>query len=161
MKTAITIGFFDGVHLGHQALLNVLRKYPHTTIFTFSNHPLSLFAPPGPDLLLPLEEKLALLKTFADELIVVPFTKAFAATPFDQFLDQFDLAHLVLGQGAAFGKDREGTENHVRQYALSRNMTVEYIPKLQIDGRFVSTTAIRQAKASGNHSLVTQLLGRS
>ncbi|HSX11106.1 MAG TPA: FAD synthetase family protein [Chlamydiales bacterium] len=160
MKTALTIGFFDGVHLGHQALLRALRLHPHATIVTFSNHPQAVFKPPAPPLLTPLPEKIDLLKTYADEVIVLPFTLAFANTPFDEFLSQYDLSHLVLGAGSSFGKNREGTEANVRKYAASRGITVAYIPKVLLNGEPVSSTRIRQALASGDLTLAKQLTGR-
>jgi riboflavin kinase/FMN adenylyltransferase len=161
MKTALTIGFFDGVHLGHQALLRLLRAQPHATILTFSNHPQSLFNPPAPELLIPLSEKVALLKHYADEVIVLPFTLEFAATPFDKLLSQFDLSHLILGTGSAFGKNREGHETNVRHYAKSRNIPVEYIPKLLLHGEPISSSRIRRALAAGDLNLAHQLLGKT
>lgn len=161
MRTALTIGFFDGVHLGHQALLQRLRSHPHATILTFSNHPQTVFNPPAPELLLPLSEKIALLNRYADEVIVLPFTLAFAATPFDKLLSQFDLSHLILGTGSAFGKNREGDEIHVRQYAKSRNIIVEYIPKLLFKDEPVSSSRIRRALAAGDLNLAHQLLGKT
>lgn len=160
MKTTLTIGFFDGVHLGHQALLKKLKNHPHSTILTFTNHPQSLFNPPPPPLLIPLNEKIELLKQYADEVIALPFTLELAATPFEELLSQFELAHLILGQNSAFGKNREGDEEKVKLYAKENNFTVEYIDKLFLDGEPVSSSRIRKALANKNHQLVNQLLGR-
>jgi riboflavin kinase/FMN adenylyltransferase len=160
MKTALTIGFFDGVHLGHQALLKKLRAHPHTTILTFANHPRTVLSPPAPPLLLSLPEKLELLKPFADELLVVPFTLEMAQTPFEKLLDSFDLSHLLLGVGAAFGKDRQGNEERTRAYAAKRGFTVEYVPKLLFEGEPVSSSRIRKALSEKKMNLVNQLLGR-
>lgn len=161
MKTALTIGFFDGVHIGHRALLSRLREKPHTTIVTFSNHPQSLFHPPAPKLLIPLDEKIAHLKQYADELIVLPFTFEFAATPFDAFLAQFKLSHLLLGAGAVFGKNREGNEENVRKIAKEKGFTVEYLPKVLFKGEPVSSSRIRSALLAGDKQLADQLLGRN
>ena len=161
MKTALTIGFFDGVHLGHRELLRQLRKYPHATILTFSNHPKEILAPPAPKLLLPHHEKMALLKQYADLVVVLPFTCELAATPFDALLSRFDLSHIVLGAGSAFGKGREGNETRVREYANARGIVVEYIPKLLLDGQPVSSSRIRKASIEGNLTLANQLLGKS
>ena len=160
MTTALTIGFFDGVHLGHQKLLKRLREHPHATILTFSNHPQSLFKPPAPELLISLEEKKRLLKPYADLVVVLPFTTEFAATPFDQLLQTFAPSHLILGTGSAFGKDREGNEANVRNYARTRGITVEYIEKELFRNEPVSSSRIRQALADGNATLAHQLLGR-
>ncbi len=160
MKTALTIGFFDGVHIGHQALLKRLRQKPHATILTFANHPLSVIRPPAPDLIIPYEERIALLKTYADVVKLMSFTEELAATQFDALLDQFDIASLLLGKGSVFGKNREGNEENVRIYAASRGIEVEYIPKLFFEGEAVSSSRIRKALLDGNTLLVRQLLGR-
>ena len=159
-KTALTIGFFDGVHLGHQALLKRLRTHPHATILTFSNHPKDLFNPPAPPLLLPLTEKIALLKTYADEVIVLPFNQELADTPFDTLLSRFNLSHLILGAGSVFGQNRTGDETAVRKYAQENGFSVEYISKAQFNGEPISSSRIRKAIAADDLNLVKQLLGR-
>lgn len=158
MKTALTIGFFDGVHVGHQALLKRLRECPHATILTFTNHPASAFGKQPPPLLIPFEEKISLLKPYADELLILTFTREFAQTSYEDLLAQFDLSYLILGTGAAFGKNREGTEEKLR--SKPRSFQIEYIPKVIIDGEPVSSSRIRQAIAEKKHQLITQLLGR-
>lgn len=160
MKTALTIGFFDGVHLGHQALLHKLRRQPHTTILTFNNHPQSIISPPAPKLLISLDEKLKLLKPFADELVVLDFTKEFASTPYYELLDQFDLSSILLGVGALFGKNREGNEENVRKYGREKGIEVEYFPKILFENQIVSSSRIRKAIEDQNINLVQQLLGR-
>lgn len=160
MKTALTIGFFDGVHLGHQALLHKLREQPHTTILTFSNHPHTAIKPPAPKQLIPLDKKLKLLKPFADELLVLDFTEDFASTPFDQLLNQFDLSSILLGKGSVFGKDRGGNEENVRKYALEKGIEVEYFSKILFDEEIVSSSRVRKAMEARNLILAKQLLGR-
>lgn len=160
MKTALTIGFFDGVHLGHRHLLEKLRNHPHATILTFTNHPQSIFHPPPPSLLIPLEEKIQILKSYADEVIVIPFTKDFASTSFEKLLSQFHLTHLILGKGSTFGKNREGNEENVKKYAKKHGITVEYIPKLYFLNEPVSSSRIRKALIDGDQKLANQLLGK-
>jgi riboflavin kinase/FMN adenylyltransferase len=161
MKTALTIGFFDGVHLGHRALLEALRKQPHVTILTFSNHPKEIFHPPAPPLLIPFTEKIALLQKYADHLMVLPFTKEFAQTSFEQLLSQFNLSHLLLGEGAVFGKNREGNEINVRLFAKREGFTVEYLPKRLFEGNPISSSRIREALERGDQQLANQLLGKA
>lgn len=161
MKTALTIGFFDGVHIGHQALLRRLRKESHATILTFSNHPEGVIRPPAPELLIPNERKIELLNEFADSVLIYPFTKEFASTPFDALLDQFDLSHLILGSDSVFGKNRDGTQENVRKYAEKRGIVVEYFPKILFDGKPISSTRIRKAIQDNNIELAQQLLGRN
>lgn len=159
MKTALTIGFFDGVHLGHRALLKKLREKPHATILTFSNHPRSVLRPPAPELLISYELKMERLKPFADQIIVVPFTEEFAAISYRELLDQFDLSHIVLGEGSVFGKNREGDELQVRKYGSEKGIVVEYVPKINLNGEPVSSSRIRNALASQQLDLAQQLLG--
>lgn len=161
MKTAMTIGFFDGVHLGHQEILKLLRKRnSHATILTFSNHPRSIIKPPAPPLLIPLSQKIDLLKQYADEVILLPFTMELAATPYEELLSRFDLSHLILGAGSAFGRNREGNETNLRELAKKKGFTVEYAPKLLLDGEPISSSRIRKAIASNELTLATRLLGR-
>ncbi|MBU6382859.1 MAG: FAD synthetase family protein [Verrucomicrobia bacterium] len=160
MKTALTIGFFDGVHLGHQALLRRLRELPHATILTFSNHPQGLIRPPAPELLISYEERLKQLREYADQVLVVPFTAEFAQMRFDELLDHFDLSHIILGEGSVFGKDRGGTMEAVRLYGLERKIAVEYIPKVLFEGAPISSSRIRKALGEGNTILAEQLLGK-
>jgi len=159
MKTALTIGFFDGVHLGHRALLQRLSEHPHATILTFSNHPKEVLNPPAPPLLLPLEEKLSILQQYADEVLVVPFNLELASITFEELLSQFDLSHLLLGTGSVFGQGRKGDEEAVKRYAKSHGFTVEYLPKTLYDQEVVSSSRIRRALAAGNTSLANHLLG--
>lgn len=159
MKTALTIGFFDGVHLGHQYLLKKLRAHPHATILTFSTHPKELFNPPAPPQLLPLNEKLSILRNYADQLLVLPFNQDLANLTYNELLSQFDLSHLILGEGAVFGHNREGNETRLRAYAKEHGFTVEYLPKILFEGEPISSSRIRKAIASGQADLAAQLLG--
>lgn len=160
MKTALTIGVFDGVHLGHEMLLRRLRSFPHATILTFSNHPQNILCPPGPELLIPYEIRTELLRNYADQILVLPFNEELAATPFNELLDQFDLSHLILGEGAVFGAGRQGNEENVRQYGAQNGIHVEYIPKILFEGEPISSSRIRKALAEGKRALAEQLLGR-
>lgn len=160
-KCSLAIGFFDGVHLGHQALLYRLKQEENPTILTFSNHPKEVLSPPAPKQIIPLEEKLLVLKSFTPRVLVTPFTKEFASTPFDRLLDRFDLSFLILGKGAVFGKDREGDEKKVRSYAEKQGFSVEYFPKTFFDGEAISSSRIREAIEKGDKKLVRQLLGRA
>ncbi len=161
MKTALTIGFFDGVHLGHQDLLKKLREKPHVTILTFSNHPQEIIRPPAPELLIPYKEKMKLLRPFADILVSIPFTEELASTHFEELLNKFDLSHIVLGKGSVFGKNREGNEENVMKYGALKGIEVEYVPKTLFNGEPISSSRIRKAIASNELALAQQLLGKA
>lgn len=162
--TALTFGTFDGLHLGHQALLQKMReKRTHTTLLTFTNHPLEILKPeaPIPATLTPLPLKLALLGQYGlDIVITLPFTKEIAAMSFEEWLNQFPLSYLILGEDALFGKDQLGTPERVRAFA-NGHFAVEYLPKVLFDGLPISSTRIRQEIAQGRLDKAAELLGRS
>lgn len=155
---AWTIGMFDGVHLGHQALLKRLRAASaKSAVLTFAEHPLVLLSPrDAPRLITQLPEKLVLLEAAGvDVVLVAPFTRELAAMPFDELLGKLVPSHLVLGVGAAFGKRREGTAERVRAWGQSRGVSVEYVEKTVVAGEPVSSSRIRATLA-----LAESLLGR-
>ncbi len=120
-----------------------------------------MIKPPAPEPLIPLDEKIALLKEFADEVIVVPFTKEFANTDFRDLLSQFSLSHLILGEGAVFGKGRAGNEENVKKYGTEKQFVVEYVPKLQFEGEPISSSRIRALLKNGQLELAQKLLGKT
>lgn len=166
----LTIGSFDGVHLGHQALLGHLRsKLPSNgllAVFTFSNHPSHHFTPHAPTpLICPPLQKAKLLSDYgADIVILTPFTSEFSSTPFDQFLrllkQKLSFSHLVLGTGATFGKGKEGNEARVRSLSTELGFEVEYLPKFNLHGTPVSSGRIRSFIAKGAFPEVEACLGR-
>lgn len=161
--TALAIGTFDGFHLGHQALVRALKKEgSHTTIFTFSNHPLEIIKPDkSPKLLISLPEKINLIEQFqVDALIAIPFTKEIASLSYEEFLSPFSLTHLFLGQGDAFGKNREGHPENLLRLAKKRNFKLTVVDKTLFNGEPISSSRIRAAITSNDFELASQLLGR-
>lgn len=162
--TGLSIGTFDGVHLGHRALFKrLLAIAPVATVLTFSNHPLEILKPnEAPPLLTPLPQKLRLLEACGlDAVIAIPFTAEFAFLTYADLLARFPLTHLILGEGDAFGKNREGDQAHLLRLALERKFCVEYLPKITIDGDVVSSRRIRALLASGDPEAASRLLGYS
>lgn len=160
--TGLTLGTFDGVHLGHQVLLRALKKMaPFVTVVTFSNHPLEVLKKEAPLPICGFNERIGLLKEIGiDALIILPFTSEFASLSYSDFLSPFPITHLYLGEGAAFGKNREGTRENITAYAARRGFEVLYLPKVILDGEVVSSRRIRTAISSGDLELVSRLLGR-
>lgn len=167
---AITIGNFDGVHLGHLTLLqqmrNFLPKEGILTVYTFTNHPSEVLSHAS---LIPsiytLEHKLKIFEEVGvDYAILSPFTKQSAQTGFREFLFAIkkacNLSFLVLGEGAAFGKNKEGTEKAVQNLAKEWNFEAKYLPKKKIEGHLVSSSQIRTLIASGQFASVQHYLGR-
>lgn len=163
---ALTIGSFDGVHLGHQALLKHLKGKGTLCVFTFSNHPSTLFNPDNPvDLICPPLQKVKLLHDYGVDLVIlIPFTRSFANVDFDEFLRQLksklNFSWLALGVGAAFGKNRKGDEAAVRRLASQLDFNVDYLPKTIVKGLPVSSGRIRSCIAQGRFQDAQELLGR-
>lgn len=163
-KTALTLGSFDGVHLGHQVLFQALKETNSTTtVITFTNSPLQILSPDFrfSGFLCSLEERLSRIeKAGMDFVICLPFTQEIARLSYEDFLSPFSLSHLILGEGAAFGARKQGTAEAIRALAKQRHFQVHYLPKLLIDGAAVSSRRIREAILKGDLILAERLLGR-
>lgn len=169
---AITIGNFDGVHLGHQAILAQLAnaaKQRNLTdcVLTFEPHPREFFMPAqAPARLTGLRDKLALLAASGVEQVqICRFNPAFAKMPAEAFIVdilQHKLAArwILVGQDFRFGARRTGDVAMLKQFASRCNFEVAEIENVTIDGLRVSSTAIRQALAAGDLGLARRLLGR-
>lgn len=159
--TALTIGNFDGVHRGHQLLFDHLRKTGLKTIaLTFSNHSSEILKGSAPPLLNTTPLKTALLEEYVDEAISIPFTETLANQSFEEFLSPYTMSYLILGEDAAFGKNRLGTPDALRALGKQRGFQVQIISKLCIDHKPISSTRIRELIAQGNLAKAEELLGR-
>lgn len=168
--SALTIGSFDGVHRGHVSLLECARSFlPENgslIVYTFVNHPTHVLSHLHPTpFIYTLEHKLKILEAHrVDYTILSTFTKEFAQTPFDTFLEhlknRLQFTHLVLGKGARFGKDKEGDETHVKLCGRQLGFTAEYMPKLSIDHEIISSGHIRALIAKAEFAEVERCLGR-
>jgi len=170
--TIVTIGTFDGVHLGHQKILNRLAELKkatglNTVVLTFEPHPRKVLFPEQKDLklLTLIDEKLELLKKYGvDVAVVYPFTKAFAnSSPMhyveEILIKQLKVQHLVIGYDHKFAKDRKGDINLLKQYADQFNFKLEEISALDIDNIAVSSSKIRKAIEEGHVELANEYLG--
>jgi riboflavin kinase/FMN adenylyltransferase len=168
---ALTIGNFDGVHLGHQAVLQHLaatsEKYQASSVvLTFSNHPSEVLRPAHPTpLLCTIEHKILLLKQAGVDLVILlPFTKEFSEQSADTFLrkirESLPFQTLILGSDAHIGKNREGDRNTVTTLAEALGFTVEYFPDIKKEGQRISSSLIRENIQKGHLKQVEDLLGR-
>ncbi len=162
---ALTIGTFDGVHLGHQYLFQELKKRGYAVAVTFSNHPLDILAPQqAPTPLLPLSEKLELFKQHGIQMtLLIPFTQELSVTPYDIFLQNLHTAlpfsTLVLGEDARLGARAEGDLPKIQ--ALSKIIGFEalFLPKLTLDGEVISSRQIRELLKTNQTDKAVRYLG--
>lgn len=169
---AVAVGNFDGVHIGHQALLReaCVRAQQHgarAAILTFMPHPARLFAPAkAPPLIMPLARRLELCAEAGIELAIVePFTRAFAATPADAFVRDVlgrDLGarDVVVGYDFSFGRGRTGDAAMLTQLGATLGIDVAVIPPIAIGDTNCSSTRIRELVAAGDTVGAARLLGR-
>ncbi len=168
----ITIGNFDGVHLGHQKIFQDLKneaKKIHGTdiIITFFPHPLKvLFPDKAPHLITTLDERLRLIRACGNEVIVcIPFTRAFSNLSAERFVqeilvEKFGVQEVLVGQDARFGKDREGDIDFLRKSAKRFHFSVREIEPVQVRGMETSSTKIRRCVETGELRQSAAMLGR-
>lgn len=170
---ALTIGNFDGVHLGHQAILARLKQVANqlniaSCVMTFEPHPREFLAPQqAPTRLTSLREKLELLaESGIDRVQICRFNQDFAKIDTESFITrilQQDLAvrWLLVGEDFRFGAHRAGNVEMLKAFSQrSGSFEVEIMPNFSVNGLRVSSTAIREALACGNLDVARQLLGR-
>jgi riboflavin kinase/FMN adenylyltransferase len=169
----VTQGTFDGVHLAHQAILNRLKELAkihqgETVVMTFEPHPRMVLFPEdhGLHLLQTLDEKIASLEqSGVDHLLVLPFTKEFSRLTSLQFIrdiivNTIKTKVLVIGYNHRFGKNREGTFEHLKEYASLYGFEIEEIPRQDVEAESVSSTRIRKALELGEVHTAAKYLGR-
>ncbi len=167
----LTIGVFDGVHLGHRHLIAELKaqaKQQDTLsgIVTFRQHPQAVLLPQTTTpCLTTLAAKLALLKAEGvDEVIPLSFTSELAGTSARQFVshlhDRLGMRGLVIGPDFTLGRDREGNVSTLRALGQEMGFMVTAVSPLIVDGWVVSSTAIRSALAAGDMEVANKMMGR-
>lgn len=169
---ALTIGNFDGVHLGHQAMLNRLRNVADqrdlpACVMTFEPHPREFFAPDqAPARLTSLRRKLELLaQSRIDCVHVCRFNYDFARISPEEFIQrilnkELSVRWLLVGDDFRFGARRSGDLAMLQALSTENGFEVEIMPSVIIDEHRVSSTATRRALAHGNFDAVKQLLGK-
>lgn len=168
----VTVGNFDGVHLGHQALFSETvdwaKEIGGTSVaLTFDPHPARVLNPAGgPPLLTVLRRKNELIEAFnLQSLVVVEFNKEFAAISAEEFISRIlvgkiGLRGLVVGYDAAFGRGGQGTVEVVRAMGRELDFEVRQVGPVVVDGENVSSTRARRMIQDGNVDEVIDLLGR-
>jgi len=172
-NAVVTIGNFDGVHVGHQQLLQAIRRHADliggtAVAVTFRPHPHFVLRPTAaPHLINTYEEKLELLLRYgADIVIEEPFSREFSNISPDQFVSQMLVQKLAtkvlyLGYDFAFGKERAGSVETIRRLAESRGIEIDVVEPYKVNGQPVSSSLIRQLLDQGDIEGVNLCLGRS
>ena len=169
--TVVTIGNFDGMHVGHQAVIKKLTETSHQTglpsvILSFENHPAEVLRPETPICkICTTEYKVHLMeKMGVDVLILLRFTKQFSEQSAEQFLHNLQkvipISHLVLGWDATLGKDKHGGKEIVQKIAKRKDFNVKYLDQQMVEGIPVSSSHIRKLIQEGKLAGVEKLLGR-
>ena len=172
-KLCLAIGFFDGVHLGHQQIIRQTisdaRQHEATAlIVTFDRHPNTVVAPErAPQLIYPLTHKLAVLESLGvDVTLLIHFDKAFSERSGEEFVrtlgcEAGPIRSVCVGANFVFGHKRSGDVGLLRKLGAELNFTVHGLAAVALDGKAVSSTRIRQAIAAGNLDTAGQMLGRA
>lgn len=170
--TVLTIGTFDGLHLGHQSLIQQLkaaaaRLQAQSAVIAFHPRPKAVLAPhlSNNDYLTTPEERIELFGALdLDVLVLTPFTREFAQTTAEAFMqllvDRFNLRELWAGHDFALGKNRAGNIEKLTALGQELGYIVQTFEPLLVDEHVVSSTRIRQLIAAGEVAAAAQLLGR-
>jgi riboflavin kinase/FMN adenylyltransferase len=168
----LAIGVFDGVHLGHRsvllrALADARAGGGRAVAVTFDPHPAKVLAAArAPRLLTATAHKLRLIQALGVEsVLVIPFTVEFATTPAEDFVHQLHAAcrplrEICVGHEWCFGRGRAGNLEMLRQMGDRLGFDEVGVPAVQVDGKIVSSTAIRASVEAGNLARAARLLGR-
>ena len=172
LNPVVTIGTFDGVHLGHRKVIRRLQELAHkvkgeTVIFTFYPHPRLVLSEEnnGLRLINTLEEKKVLLEAAGiDHLVIYPFTKEFSKLSYVEFVEQIlvkqlGMKYLVVGYDHRFGHNREGKYEDLKVFADQLNFKIERQDVLNMDKINVSSTKVRKAISEGDIKTANKYLG--
>lgn len=173
-KSVLTIGNFDGVHIGHQALLNQVietasRQNMSSVAVTFDPHPLRALKKNGPPLITRKDQKIELIESLGiDRLVLIPFTRAFAEMPPEAFvqdilMDRLGMSAIIVGPDYTFGKDRAGDIELLKTMGRQKGfelMVPDWVRHAPEDAERISSTRIRQLVMAGRVDEARPLLGR-
>ena len=170
--TVVTVGSFDGVHRGHQAVLAEIARRARSAgrtsvLVTFDPHPLEVVNPEAAPRLLttPDEKRDVLAETPVDRVVVLPFTRELSQLSAPEFVTQvlrarYGMAELVLGYDHGFGRGRSGDVETVRRLGVEQGFGVDVVEAVREDGQPISSTLIRAAVAHGELDRAERWLGR-
>jgi len=163
----LTIGVFDGLHLGHQLILKKLnKKNGLSLVLTFENNPIDILQPEKKvSLIYNLDKKLDLLKSFdIDIVVLIKFSHEFASLSYDKFFNilthKFAFEYLIVGDDIRIGKNRAADRYKIKSLENILNFKTEFIKKVRHENKIISSTWIRQLILEKNYLLANKLLNR-
>ena len=171
-KTCLAIGFFDGVHLGHQQIIrqtvaDARQRDAVALVVTFDHHPNTVVAPHRiPPLIYSLPQRLRAIEAIgADALLLIHFDRAFSEQPGEAFMralaaDLGGIRRICVGANFAFGYKRSGNVDLLRRLGAELHFGVHGMASVSLGGRVVSSTRIREAIRAGDLDLASQMIGR-
>ena len=170
--TVLTLGVFDGLHLGHQRIMQTVVESAKMinavpTAITFDPHPRAVLHPESaPPLLQTLDQRLAAFEFLGiQQAIVIPFNKEFAAQDAEIFLrdiihERLHAREVILGKGFEFGKNRSGNIELLRKISREFGFCADEVPEVRLRGTRISSSKIRQFLSEGRVNLARRMLGR-
>jgi len=170
--TVLTLGVFDGLHLGHQLIARTVVARARAsgavpTVITFDPHPRAVLHPESaPPLLQTLDQKVEALSLLGvEQTIVIRFTQEFARVRAAEFLrdvvrDRLHAREVYLGRGFAFGHEREGDIELLRRVSGELGFTASEVPEVRLRGRRISSSLVRELLSAGEVNLARRMLGR-
>ncbi len=172
-NVVITVGSFDGLHIGHLKILDELKRIKNSVgaegvLLTFEPHPRQVVSKDfGLKILTSLDEKKILLeKAGIDSLIIQNFTREFSEMTSDEFIkkvlvDDIGVSHIVVGHDHKFGRDRLGNDEKLKELGKKYGFEVTSVPAKTIDGEIISSSVIRKALIEGDIDKANLFFGRS
>jgi len=173
VKACLSLGFFDGVHLGHQQIIRqtIADARQHEAlalVITFDRHPNTVVAPERvPPLIYSLPQKLRQIELLGvDALLLLHFDKAFSLQTGEEFIralsrDLGQIRSICVGASFSFGHKRSGNVELLRKLGAELNFTVHGMAAVSLDGKTVSSTRIREGIVTGKLDSASQMLGRA
>ncbi len=171
-NTVVTVGTFDGVHRGHQILLDILKQRAEESgarslLITFDPHPRQVVFKGGDiRLLTTIDEKLRILESLGiDEVFIINFTLEFSELDAEVFFTRYiiegtGIGEIIVGYDHRFGKGRSGDENFIRKLSEKFGFKVTYVEAVMQNQTNISSTQVRKLLAEGNVKAAAELLGR-
>lgn len=170
MKSIVSLGNFDGLHLGHRKLISTMvdmagEQGLRSVVITFKQHPAFVLNRPNFELLIPGEHKIGMIKELGvDEVVCLPFTKELSQLSALDFLrsyvvDALDPSVIVVGYDSHFGHGREGNYQFLQKHAASFGYRCLYVPALEDEEGIISSSRVRSLLHEGRMDEANRLLG--